>query len=137
MWKRLIRCALTLSALIVWTVTGGQGESPAAAATLGHLQVRQSMMFVGFDATVARAHGYRIVTRADGSERVVSVDSAASPVQDTVWGNCGYSYVEGEISGRHQIWLNRVQAVESLVVQPEPVHLLDRQGRPDERGDPD
>ena len=107
-----------------WAATAAPPQSPAHAGTRS--VVRQGLHFVGFDRRVAAAHGYKIITLANGTEESVpkaawnrllpSTDGAlpnllpgdggSSNFQDTVWGDCGYSYIEGFITGRNQIELN-------------------------------
>jgi hypothetical protein len=91
----------------------------APAAPTKHLQ--RGMSVVRFDAKVAAANGYKIVTYADGSQQSVPVDPTdttkeASPIvpaggvsanvnQNTVYGNCGYSFIEADQTGPHKIWI--------------------------------
>lgn len=102
----------------------GFGSPTVAPPTIGQEAAttykQRGMDVVGFDAEVAAANGYKIVTYADGSQQSVPVDPAdktkegspiVSPgvmpqvVQETVHGNCGYSFIEGNQVGAHKIWL--------------------------------
>lgn len=79
------------------------------------------MHLVGFDAKVAAAHGFRIVTYPDGSQQSIPAnprdgskkassvlrDAGVRPsfAEDTVYGDCGYSYIEADQERPHTIWM--------------------------------
>jgi hypothetical protein len=95
------------------------------ASTNSTVRIQRAFNVVGFNAAVARSHGYKIVTYANGSEQSVPINRASGlqpgPVvylhrassgvepdavtQNTVYGTCGSSFIEGEKSANHQIWL--------------------------------
>ncbi len=83
--------------------------APTSAPVDGHtVHVQQDMTVAGFDAAVAEAHGYKIVTLPDGHQ--ASVPATARPgaqpdSQDTAHGNCGYSFVELDPLGHHNVEL--------------------------------
>jgi len=120
---------VTLAALVV-AVAALVGVGPTAASAAPgpatpKSHIRAGMTLVGFDAKIAKAHGYKIVTYADGSQQSVPVNSkdktkkkspilrpgakgavkAAAVNQDTVYGDCGWSYIEGEVIGTHKVWV--------------------------------
>lgn len=76
---------------------------PAAAAPAPNPS-GTAMIVTGFDRDVAKANGYEIIKLPNGREasvkkevadRIRAGDKSAWPSgQDTVYGNCGYSYVE-------------------------------------------
>lgn len=126
------------AALMIALPTTAEAErspSPAGAKST----VRQGLRFVGFDRAVAAAYGYKIITLASGAEQSVPVAASSrlpslsgavpdmlpggggsNPAQqDTVWGDCGYSYIEGFITGKNQIelshwWPNLYQHLYSI-----------------------
>jgi len=67
----------------------------ASAAELGQTSVTLPMTVGGFDARVAEANGYRIVTNGVGEKRSVPItakakmDAERPGVRNTVTGNCG------------------------------------------------
>jgi hypothetical protein len=89
------------------------GSHPAAAKGPAPRQrvLRQGMYVAGFDPAIARAHGYKIVTYADGDQQSVPVNPGSrlprSPIlhhgyplhpdansdYDKVYGNCGISWI--------------------------------------------
>lgn len=94
---------------------------PAPTATESTTQ--SGMNVTGFDAAVAKAHGYKIVTYADGSQQSVPVDPNSNlpkspilyPAQrrgitldsntdyNQVQGNCGISWIRVSQTGTHQV----------------------------------
>jgi hypothetical protein len=87
---------------------------PAHASTtpLKHYTLKRGMSLEGFNAAVAKAHGYKIVTYADGDQQSVPVNSKSglpkSPLlvrerdgvispdnsgTEKIYGNCGYSFI--------------------------------------------
>jgi hypothetical protein len=126
--------AAILPAVVIPAAQAASASAATPASANSAAGVQHAFNVVGFDAAVAKAHGYKIVTYANGSEQSVPINSQSglkpSPVvnlqdaseeaasatpgvvspdavtQDTVYGNCGYSYIEGEKSATHQIWLN-------------------------------
>jgi hypothetical protein len=69
--------------------------APAAVSTAGGtIKVSTEMHYTGFDAAVAKAHGYEIRTNAAGLQYSVKIGSNVSPGSDPVkLGKCGASYV--------------------------------------------
>lgn len=73
---------------------GASSASPPLRLPAGAAAVRGDMHVVGFDATVAKAHGYQVRTSADGRQYSVRIGMAAAVSPDNqVGGNCGFSYV--------------------------------------------
>ena len=75
---------------------------PAAAAPTS-ASWRTAMTVTGFDREVAQANGYQVITLPSGREASVKIDIARRirageslivDGQQTLYGNCGYSYVE-------------------------------------------
>jgi hypothetical protein len=72
--------------------------SPATTLRAEVVTVSTPMVFGGYDVAVATAHGYKIVTEADGTQHSVAVTDAAKTAQtlrpnNTVPGECGKSFV--------------------------------------------
>jgi len=89
---------------------GSHSTPGAKGPAAGQRLLRQGMNVVGFDAAIARAHGYKIVTYANGDQQSVPVNPASrlpkSPIlrhgrgmvpansdYDKVIGNCGTSWI--------------------------------------------
>lgn len=122
---RIAAAAALIAGLVALGLSNASAGPPTTATDF---RLQRGMNLVGFDATVAKAHGFKIVTYADGSQQAVPANPhdktrkpspivpkadqrrpgamSASVAQDTVWGNCGYSYIEGAQDAAHQIWLN-------------------------------
>lgn len=70
------------------------GSPRAVGAPGGTAKVTTGMYYSGFDAAVAKAHGYVIRTNAAGLQYSVKIGSNVSPGSDPVkYGACGASYV--------------------------------------------
>jgi hypothetical protein len=130
----LARLAFTMSstlALVLGTLGGSSAAfaTPAPAAT----QETQVGMYVsGFDAAVAKAHGYQIVTYANGDQQSIPIDpqsklpksqilhpqspkstglpsrqarpaAPANTDYNEVWGNCGRSWIRVTQTGTNQV----------------------------------
>jgi hypothetical protein len=135
-------------AVLLATVAGGATVlgSPAAAATPATYTLQRGMNTTGFDAKVAAAHGYKIVTYADGSQQSVPVnasDKSKKPsaivhpqsgvnlytAQDTVYGDCGYSFIESDIVGTHKVNIRSGYKVkETSVYHGWSIYLSDNNG---------
>ena len=97
---------------------------PAHASTTSptHDTLQRGMNLEGFNAAVAKANGYKIVTYANGDEQAVPVHPKAglrdSPLlvktksgglhadnssTDGIYGNCGYSWITSTQTGTNQI----------------------------------
>src|SRR4051794_9927229 len=120
-----------LSALAL-TLGGSSTASAAPGAAAAAPRETQVGMYVsGFDAAVAKAHGYQIVTYANGDQQSVPIDpqstlpkgpilhprspgSTAAPGQQVrpalentdyneVWGNCGRSWIRVTQTGTNKV----------------------------------
>lgn len=131
--RRLPMFATALAACLAgsqaaWATDAANGapDLPASAAPTSADSTNASaeLQLTDFDATVAAAHGYKIVTYPDGSRQSVPIDpnsglqpsqvlpssstsdGGISPnVQSTVYGDCGASFIEGAATGTHKIYL--------------------------------
>ena len=94
-------------------------------------RLQRGMNVESFDAKIAAENGYKIVTYADGSQQSVPIDKndktkTPSPIlqksgvnanaQSTVYGNCGYSFIESETSGAHQVDIRSGYSVTSTAI---------------------
>lgn len=94
--------------------------SPTRTAPAAKFEVKRGMYISGFDAAVARAHGYKIVTYANGDQQSVPVNPRSGLPKgpllvrsagglrpdnsgyDEVTGDCGTSWIYGnEVSTSH------------------------------------
>jgi hypothetical protein len=81
-----------------------QARTTASSAAPHAVRVTVPMKIVGFDAAVARAHGYVIRTDSHGRTYSVKVGAAATATPDnTVYGNCGSSYLYEYAVGNHAV----------------------------------
>ena len=101
--KRTAAGSAILTAVLV---SASALHAPTAQAEGGALGIRSHtstpMKIVGFDAKVAEAHGYRIVT-VNGKQYSIlkRASSKPSPMKDVAYGDCGSSYVDAyRASGR-------------------------------------
>src|ERR1700760_546612 len=79
---------------------------PAGASTAAPAGTRVTvpMTITGFDATVAKAHGYTIRTNAQGQQYSVKSGAAAAVSPNGVIdGNCGTSYIYEYAVGNHAV----------------------------------
>jgi len=92
-YARVFSLAVVLTAALFAVASG---VSPATASTVpaapATTMVRVPMKVVGFDAKVAAAHGYALRKEANGATELVNVRTGSVVPQDTVKGNCGYSW---------------------------------------------
>ncbi|GLZ77337.1 hypothetical protein Afil01_21440 [Actinorhabdospora filicis] len=110
---RIIAVAVAaLFTVLLSTAGTAQAEEPSYRGQFG-------MWITGFDADVAAANGYEIVTYPDGSQQSVPADpddetrepsavlhpNSTQVVHDEKWGDCGYSFIEGDQVAPHTIWL--------------------------------
>jgi hypothetical protein len=76
---------------------------PALAAGQAHtttvIRVTRPMRVVGFDAAVARAHGFTVRTNAEGKPYITKDGTAAVAPDDQVEGACGLSWVDYKAIG--------------------------------------
>lgn len=115
------------SLAVVLAVLGGTSAAVAAPASGTNQETQLGMHAVGFDAAVAKAHGYQIVTYANGDRQSVPIDprsnlpksvivhprpavqpgGRARPAANTdyaeVWGNCGRSWIRVGQTGVNQV----------------------------------
>jgi hypothetical protein len=74
-------------------VAGSQATVSGTTASSVRVETR-AMHIVGFNAAVAKAHGYEIRKNARGQEYSIKIGSRFSPDSDpVVYGNCGASYM--------------------------------------------
>lgn len=141
-----------LSVLVVVLGTLGVSSAafaaprPAAAVPQGTQETQVGMYVAGFDAAVAKAHGYKIVTYANGDQQSVPIDpqsklakssilhpqsskSTALPGQQVrpaasntdyneVQGNCGVSWIRVTQTGT-----NKVSVASGFRNTPEPAYF--------------
>jgi hypothetical protein len=118
---KLVRTMVIATAAVAVALVMTIPAQASTTAPLRHTTVKQGMYFEGFNAAVAKAHGYKIVTYANGDEQAVPVNPKSglrkSPIltptsrtgihpdnsaSDTVYGSCGDSYVSAvQISTNH------------------------------------
>lgn len=111
---RIVAAAVAALFTVLLGAAGtAHADEPAARKQFG-------MNIVGFDADTAAANGYKIITLDDGGQQSVPIDpndktkepskvvypNSTEVVQDTVYGDCGYSYIEADQTGPHTIWIN-------------------------------
>jgi hypothetical protein len=119
--------AIGAAALALSGAVAGQAMASVPRTTApSHLQEKQGMHVTGFDAAVAQAHGYKIVTYANGDRQAVPVNPRSGLPKgtllvkasatggtirpenggaDTAYGNCGESWITALQTGAHQIKL--------------------------------
>jgi hypothetical protein len=79
-------------------------DGTRVTASADGTRVTVPMTITGFDAAVAKAHGYAIRTDAQGREFSVKAGAPAVATPDnTVYGNCGSSYMYEYGIGNHQV----------------------------------
>lgn len=104
------------------TTAGVQQVQPGSVKA-GAQYLQRGLTAVRFDPAVAAAHGFKIITLPDGSQQSVPVNpkdhrKPSPPIkaprpgsvtpnvtQDTEYGDCGYSFIEGDVVGTHTIYL--------------------------------
>lgn len=104
-------------------VAGPALASAPHATAPTHSLVKQGMYVTGFDAAVAKAHGYKLVTYANGDEQAVPINPRSGLPKGTllvkasakggitpdngasnkVYGNCGDSWIAADQVGPHKI----------------------------------
>jgi hypothetical protein len=125
---------LSVFALLLGTLTGPSAAFAASRPTAATPQVTHEtqvgMYVAGFDAAVAKAHGYKIVTYANGEQQSVPVNpqsklpksmilhpqpaksnalpnqvvpAAAATDYNEVWGNCGKSWIRVTQTGTNKV----------------------------------
>ncbi len=123
--------ALAAAALGAVLLAPAAHAAPLAGATTvptGHKagvqHLQRGLKAIRFDPAVAAAHGYKIITLPDGSQQSVPVNPAdptrkpSPPIkashpgsitpnttQDTEYGDCGASFIEGDVVAPHTIYL--------------------------------
>jgi len=136
-----VRRTAAVGAVAIALSAAAAGQAHASAhrtPPVTHFLEKQGMYVGGFDAAVAKAHGYKIVTYANGDQQAVPVNSKSglpkgpllvkasarkggvSPDNssgDTVYGDCGYSWIAGEQTGTHQIELSSGFGVDDAAVE--------------------
>ncbi|GGQ75898.1 hypothetical protein [Couchioplanes azureus] len=124
--------AFTVLAMTLGTLSATSAALASPAAPSPTPQEKQVGMYVaGFDPDVAKAHGYKIVTYANGDRQSVPIDptsklpkgpllhrqapadaasphrpvtaSAANTDYNEVWGNCGVSWIRVTQTGAHKV----------------------------------
>ena len=138
---RLIAVASALTAMLAG-ITSAASASPTSTtpttttSTTTHL-ITNGMTAVGFNAAIAKAHGYKIVTYANGDQQSVPIASnsklakslivskglisqsgvhtAANSDNNTVTGNCGNAWIAVMQTG-----YNQVQVASGFTVFPSP-----------------
>ncbi len=117
--------AIGAAAIAIAGISAGQAQASAHRPTAPrHFLEKQGMYVAGFDAAVAKAHGYKIVTYANGdmqsvpinprsglpkgtlvkaSHGVITPDNSAS--SGKIPGDCGDSWINGVQTGPHKITL--------------------------------
>jgi hypothetical protein len=97
-----ILAAVAFSAAVVPAGTAAAATlTPSAPHTV---KVDVPMHVVGFDAAVARAHGYVIRTDSRGRQYSVKEGTKAGAVPATiVYGNCGYSWMFYDALGNRTV----------------------------------
>jgi hypothetical protein len=69
------------------------------------VRIEIPMRVVGFDAKVAKAHGYEIRTY-HGRQYSVKIGTPRNVIPNvTVYGNCGYSYIDYNAQGNHVVFM--------------------------------
>ncbi|ADJ48147.1 hypothetical protein AMES_6322 [Amycolatopsis mediterranei S699] len=131
--RKPARIAVIVSSALALALGVLGGPSAAFAAPLPGTthETQMGMHATGFDEAVAKAHGYRIVTYANGDQQSVPIDpqsklpkslivhpqpakSAAGPERQArpaaantdyneVWGNCGRSWIRVAQTGTDQV----------------------------------
>lgn len=125
-FSMLVRRTAAIGAAVV--AISGVVAGPALASAPGtsaprHSLVKQGMYVTGFDAAVAKAHGYKLVTYANGDEQAVPIDPRSGLPKGTllvkasakggihpdngasnrVTGNCGDSWIAADEVGPNKI----------------------------------
>lgn len=77
----------------------------AAAKPVLVKRVTVAMEVTGVDAAVAKAHGYKVVTLADGRQEAVAASKAVSP-NDTIEGDCGDAYLNYYAVGNKEAYVD-------------------------------
>lgn len=88
---------VTAVALLLAVPASAQATRPVSVrpSPLSHAKMIKTGMYItGFNAAVAKAHGYEIKTNAAGLQYSVKIGSLAAPATDpVVYGSCGDSYI--------------------------------------------
>lgn len=81
------------------------GITAATAKALGYTEVTVPMKVTGFNAAVAKAHGYKVETLMSGKQIAVKPNAVASP-DDDISGDCGDAFLWFEPQGNKvvNIW---------------------------------
>lgn len=86
------------------SASAAPARAAATSASPHVVRVTVPMRIVGFDAAVARAHGYVIRTDSHGRMYSVKAGAATGPTPDNqVYGNCGSSYLYETAVGYHAV----------------------------------
>lgn len=75
---RILTAMMTAAILVVGPVTAANADTGAPTPTSESDTVYTPMVVAGYDAKVAEANGFKIVTHADGSQESVPVTGAAA-----------------------------------------------------------
>lgn len=75
---RILTAMMTAAILVVGPVTAANADTGATTPTSESVTVYTPMVVAGYDAKVAEANGFKIVTHADGSQESVPVTAAAA-----------------------------------------------------------
>lgn len=93
--KATTRAAVLASAFVAASVLYAPTASADSPPVKTRTHTSTPMKVVGFDAKVAEAHGYRIVTINGKQSSVLKGTSHGNPqMKNTVYGNCGSSFVD-------------------------------------------
>lgn len=112
--RRPVIAGVVLAVLALLPPTAANASTGASSPTPTTTRVTTPMTVGGYNAQVAAAHGYKIVTHSDGTQESVPVTAAAvaerkqadqariaaqaksqSTVTPAVVGNCGSSWLQG------------------------------------------
>lgn len=109
--RKVIAGIAVLAAVALSTAAAPAGTAAAATFTPPAPHVVKAvagMHIVGFDAAVARAHGYVIRTDPRGRQYTAKKGTKAGATPDNwiVYGNCGYSWITYDALGNRRVVVN-------------------------------
>jgi hypothetical protein len=145
---KLVRTVVVVAAAVAVAAVMTIPAQASTTVPLRHTTVKQGMYFEGFDAAVAKAHGYKIVTYANGDEQAVPVNPKSglrkSPIltknwsagihpansaSDTVTGDCGSSDISAiQISTNHIDVDSGFEVIDPVVYVDWDIYLSDVNG---------
>lgn len=129
---RRLLVPIVAAAVLALLAPAAASAAPAAPAAIPakSFRVVRPMQVIGFDRAIAAENGFEIRTNSAGQEYSVPVGSDASATpNNTVYGDCGSSYVQITPVGNHKALIQTGFSVYTGAVDFDwIVHVIDNYG---------